>query len=236
MSKLEEMFRNGWYPILKEHLHSESFRNLGKELKTYSNNRVEITPKFQDTFRAFQECPYSILNTIIIGTDPYPNKVSNGVYVADGLAFSSRDSKTCPRVLDYILNAIDETIYNGEGYNLTKSYDLKKWANQGVLLLNSALTLPLNRRTGEHLKIWNPFITYVLRELNLRKDNLGVILIGETAKSFKPLITNLTWGTYECEHPETVSYYGKKWNHENVFKNLNSYHKFLNNLEINWNI
>src|SRR6478609_7852053 len=156
MSKLEEMFPNGWYPVLRDHLQSESFRDIGRSLRGIYKSGKELTPRFPDTFRAFKECPFRNLHTIILGMDPYPGKVSNEQCVADGIAFSSRDSVTCPKSLNYILEAIDRDVYKGEGYKLTDSFDLKRWSNQGILLLNCALTLPLKEKAGAHIGLWHP--------------------------------------------------------------------------------
>ena len=95
MNKLKELFPHGWYNLLEDTLVGKPFKNIGNELLRLSNEGVKITPTFNDTFRAFQECPLNKLNSIIIGMDPYPGRVG-GKYVADGIAFSSRDSINRP--------------------------------------------------------------------------------------------------------------------------------------------
>lgn len=227
------MFPNGWYNQLQDHLHSESFRGIARETIRLQKQGVELTPKIKDTFRAFVECPYDRLHTIILGMDPYPGKVDKNNYVADGIAFSSRYSKTCPKSLNYLLEVIDRDIYDGKGYHLTQNFDLTRWANQGILLLNCALSLPIKEKSGFHIPLWHPFITYVLQTIS-RKDNIGVILMGGKAKEYQYLLKNPSWAIYTCEHPSAANYHGGNWRDEGVFKALVAYHKAINNIKINW--
>lgn len=163
----------------------------------------------------------------------YNNKTKKGELVADGIAFSSKNSETCPKSLNYILEAIDQDIYNLEGFELGKSYDLTKWANQGILLVNCGLTTTIGK-AGAHIQLWSPFINYLFNLLNLKKDNLGVILMGSHARKNKNLFTNETFKVFECEHPASAAYRGGKWNHNHVFKELTEFQKTKNNIEIKW--
>jgi uracil-DNA glycosylase len=196
---------------------------------------TRITPRFPDTFRAFKECKWDDLHTVILGQDPYPGIIDNTTPVADGLAFSSRYSKTCPKSLAQVVRAIDIDIYNSTGYDIGDDFDLSRWANQGILLLNTALSLPLGHKSGAHVNLWHPFITYVLKTINERKDSVAFILMGRYAKAYKPLLKNETFAIYSCEHPSASVYRtGGKWDHEGVFKAVDSFHKSINNLSISW--
>ena len=233
MSKLKDCFEEGWWNALKPYLESKDFKDLGKKLVSESKDKI-ITPKFSDTFNAFKYCPYRKINTIILGTDPYPGMIDSGIYVADGLAFSSKYSRSCPKSLNYIQEAISEDVYNGDNYMIGTNWNLRSWAEQGILLLNCALTFPIGGKTGDHVDLWSPFIAHVLRTVNKEKDAVGVILMGAYAKAFKPIFTNPTYMITECEHPSRANYRGGRWEHNGVFKQLHSYHKTFNNIEINW--
>ena len=234
MSKLREMFGEGWYNALGEYLQSPNFRTeIGSGLLTLSKKGVEITPKFTDTFRAFKECPWEKIHTVILGMDPYPGKIDKTTYVADGLAFSSRDSKTCPKSLQFIFNAVNKDIYDNAGY-YPENFDLKRWANQGILLLNCALSLPIKEKSGTHIELWRLFITKVLSLINSEKKNIGFILMGQHAKIYSRLLNNSTFAVYSCNHPSSANYNGGKWNHEGVFKALDAYHRTINNIKIDW--
>jgi uracil-DNA glycosylase len=235
MSKLQEMFEPGWYKVLEDHLQSPAFRGIGGTLLNLSKRRVEITPRFTDTFRAFRECTWDNLNTVLIGQDPYPGKIDKTTYVADGLAFSSRASAKIPKSLSHIFTAIDRDIYGGEAYHLGNTFDLTRWAKQGILLLNTALSLPIGSRGGAHIQLWSPFITYVLKSINERKDSVAVGLFGSYAKAYKKLFTNDTFAIYDCEHPAAVEYRAiKKWDDEDIFKRIDAFHRSINNININW--
>lgn len=233
MNKLKEMFGNGWYEALSEYLHSPDFRNVGQTLLKLSKSNIEITPKFKDTFRAFKECPWENLNTVILGMDPYPGKIDTNTYIADGIAFSSRDSKTCPKSLQYIFGAINRDIYGNAGY-YTQDFNLTRWSEQGILLLNCALSLPIKGSSGEHLELWRLFTTKVLSIINERKSNIGFILMGAHAKVYKKLLTNNSFAVYTCNHPSSANYNGGKWSDESVFKALDGYHRSINDIKINW--
>jgi uracil-DNA glycosylase len=237
MSKLNEMFEAGWYKELEEHLKSPSFRQVGQTLHDMAKRRIEIAPKFEDTFRAFKECPWGKLHTVILGQDPYPGKIDPKTYVADGIAFSSKNSKKIPKSLDYIMKAIDEDIFAGTNFDELPNFDLTRWANQGILLLNTALTFPINTdsKSGAHANLWNPFITTVLRTINSRKDSIAFGLMGSYAKAYRQLLTNESFAVYTCEHPAAALYNKKgKWDHEFIFKRIDSFHKFKNNIHIQW--
>lgn len=234
MAKLEDLFESGWYKELDDHLHSQAFREIGQTLHNISKSRIPMTPKFEDMFRAFKECSWSSLHTVLIGQDPYPGKVDEKNYVADGLAFSSRNSKTIPKSLNYIYEALEKDFE--VPYENAENFDLTRWAKQGILLLNCALTLPqsVNTKSGAHVLLWSPFITYVLKTINERKDSIAFGLFGNYAKTYRKLLTNDTFAIYECEHPAAAAYRKGKWNHDRIFAAVNEFQKFKNNIHIEW--
>lgn len=156
---------------------------------------------------------------------PYPGKIDEHIYVADGIAFSSRLSTRIPKSLDYIYKAL------GEGRD---ALDLTHWANDGILLLNCALTFPIKGKSGAHIALWRPFITEVLRLINEKKEGIAFGLMGAPAKVYHSIITAPSHGVFSCEHPAAPSYHGGTWKHANIFSRIASYHRFMNNIEMKW--
>jgi uracil-DNA glycosylase len=233
--KLKNMLGDGWYNQLSPFLNSEKFISIGKELSYQSKQLKEITPSFTNIFRAFKECSWERIHTVILGMDPYGGKIGNE-YIADGIAFSSRTSKTCPASLNHIIRAIEESILNGESYDLNKypNYDLTRWSNQGILLINCALSLPLKEKAGTHIPLWTPFITEVLSIINKHKDCIAIGLMGAHAKKYRSLLTNESFAIYESDHPASAVYRGGVWKHNNILSSIDGYHKFKNNIIIKW--
>lgn len=227
-------FEKGWYEILKPYFQTNHFKDIGKQLIEISKQQ-RVVPEFKDTFRAFRECSWSNLNTVILGMDPYPGINPNGSCVADGLAFSARYSTKCPKSLDYIYKAIDYDIYKNESTVLGNTLDLSYLANQGILLLNCALTFPIGGKAGDHIELWRPFIAHVLKIINEKKSMMAYILMGKPARQYKNILDDETAFIVECEHPARAVYNEKGiWNHNNVFDQVNNFHKTFNNIKINW--
>ena len=183
-----------------------------------------IYPKEEQRFKAFAATPFNKMKIVIFGQDPYhsPN-------VADGLAFSTQTSKT-PKSLANIFKELkneypDVTVNNN---------NLEPWAKQGVLLLNTSLSVEAGK-PNSHAKIgWNIFIENLLKYLNDHKEFLIFILWGNEAKKLKPLIAD-KFHILESTHPSPFSFY-KGFLGNNHFKKAN---KIIleNNLEvIDWNL
>lgn len=232
MSQLEKRFDPGWWLKLSPFFLSGQFRKIGDAMMECAETQ-SITPKFDETFRAFSECPYKDLKVVLLGLDPYPGKD-----VADGLAFSARNHQLDPpKSLKYILDAIEKDVYGGFGIGFNEDYlntDLSRWANQGILLINTALSTVVGK-TGEHLEIWAPFTQYVFRIL--REFNTGIvfILLGAKAKQWAAAINKSTNYVLTASHPSHCSYAGlKEWDCNHVFSQTNEILKKNNKTEILW--
>jgi uracil-DNA glycosylase len=173
-------------------------------------NITNQTPNKKDIFKAYSECPYDQVKVVIIGQDPYSRKG-----VANGLAFDCSNS-------DYhFLQPSLESIYlaaKREDIDVDMKADLSYLAKQGVLLLNSALTVRIDD-PGSHQDMWKFFILATIEELN-KKDNLVFLLYGNAAKAFKPHIKHKV---FESCHPvaDVYSFSSPKfythWNETNEF-------------------
>lgn len=240
-NKYEMHFGKEWAQFLDPFLSSIEYARIGVELTRQMKEGIEITPGFGNIFRAFKECPWDKVHSVILGQDVYPGRNKDKTLIADGIAFSAKENATPPKSLNGILEAIDQQVFDGE-YTLTTvmnydrmepTWDLKRWSNQGILLINCALTTVVSQ-PGAHLTLWQPFTKYVLEMLNERKDSLGIVLMGSHARAYKSLFKNETHCILECEHPAAALYKKRKWDSNNVFCDLTDFQSRVNNIRINW--
>ena len=227
--------------MLNPFLSSKEYAKIGIELVRQKKGGLDITPGFDNIFRAYLECPWHKVHTVILGQDVYFTKNKDKTYVADGIAFSARECSEPPSILNSIFEAIDTSVYNGD-YTTTAVYnhnrkeatwDLNRWARNGILLINCSYTTVVGT-PGSHMALWKPFTEFVLKLLNDRKDSLGIVLMGPEAQSYETVFTNLSHHTFECEHPATALYKQRKWNHRDVFADLTKFQKKTNNITIDW--
>jgi len=156
-----------------------------------------IFPHPDNIYRVFNTPPKKI-RVVIIGMDPYPTGTSIDDCVAQGLAFSIRANTKIPGSLRNIFKEIE-----AEGFEIsptTRSGDLSEWADKGIFLLNTALTIEMGK-TGSHLALWRPFTLALIKYL--QKYNITWILWGKDAQKFQPYISNGTILT--SAHPSPLS-------------------------------
>ena len=227
MNKLIDI-PDDWYIRLKHVIESPKFRELAMFLAKERETK-NIYPKREEVFRAFQLTPYSSVRCVLYGMDPYPG-LHKGEPVACGLAFAPRNRNYTPPYLRMVYNRIKEDLYPND---LTFPVDLniEKWAKQGVLLLNTALTVE-EGKSGSHLELWKEFTTEVLKALN---DGFGTIFLlwGNDAKKFKPLINEKAHYVLEAKHPVSAVYAEVTWEC-NHFLEVNRILQTLNGDSIEW--
>ena len=193
---------SGWNLILNPFIDSPSFDNVFNFLESAVSNGQRFTPPFKDVFNAFKECKYDNIKVVIVGQDPYPQLGS-----ADGLAFSCSKKGTAEKSLQYINKAIE-----------TNHVDLRCWANQGVLLINTAFTVEVNK-IGSHYNLWKPFTTHIFSSLNKHKKDTIFILMGKKAEEWETLLPDCK--ILKCSHPASAAYKGGEWDHNDVFNKAN---------------
>lgn len=177
-----------------------------------------IFPAKELVFEAFRRCNYRTLNAVILGEDPYPQQG-----VATGIAFANKDdTKLSPSLLQF-KNCLE-----------LKEFDptLIKWCKQGILLLNTTLTVEENK-TGSHILLWRPFIKQFL--LNLQEYNPGLIyvLLGNNAQSFEIYINPKFNYIIKDKHP---AYYSRNKTimSSYIFEEINKILYNNNGYKINW--
>lgn len=202
---------------------------LDKVLKqlsfNYSNQSVE--PNSKKVFKAFNSCPYSQLKVIFIGQDPYFQK-----NIATGIAFGNivtRDSDVSPslQVLkDSLINYVNPT------GNIIFDNTLESWSKQGVLMLNSALTVEVNK-PGSHTMLWRPFISSLLQNLSSSQTALIYVLFGNQAQTFEPYINEKFNLILKEKHPSYYARTGSMMPYS-IFKKIDVRLKHQYNNTIKW--
>ena len=212
--------------VFKSFIFSSEFDDILIKLYKLSIDGKRFTPTLKQIFRAFEECPYNELQIVIVGQDPYPQ-----VGVADGIAFSCSNTNRLQPSLRYILDEVNKTVYNGE--KVSNDLDLKRWSNQGVLLLNTALTTEVSK-IGAHYDIWKPFTAYLLDWLNNYNPGLIYVYMGKKAEEWSVLTNDNTTYKFTVKHPASAAYSGSKWDSDNIFMRTRAIVKKMSGKTINW--
>ena len=214
---------NSWKRELKKIFDSRFFYTITKAIKKeYKSN--EVYPKGSDIFNAFNLCPFDKLKVVIIGQDPY-----HGYGQANGLCFSVNSNIKIPPSLK---NIYKELKFNYSDFTFNDG-DLSNWANQGVLLLNSILTVRKGQ-PGSHKQIgWEIFTDSVIKTISKRKKKIVFILWGAFAKSKSKLIDKNKHLILESSHPSPFSAYSGFF-HQNHFIKTNDYLSKNGYKKIDW--
>lgn len=230
MKLYQNLKPSGWGDKLKSFILSDDFDKILSQLLSEAKSGKRFTPVLKQLFRFFEECPLQELKIIMVSQDPYPSgplvyrEGKDGMVrevskfpVADGIPFSSSNTDTIPASLKYIFKALEETVYP-EGY--TWDPDLKRWSNQGVLLLNCALTTQLNK-TGVHYELWKPFLSFLFDYFQINHSGLVYIFLGKKAKEWSNHIKDEDYRLF-ASHPASAAYKDlEKWDCNNIFNDCN---------------
>jgi uracil-DNA glycosylase len=208
---------SGWDRMLSPYVNGLSFDYIMNKLRDSVEQGLRFTPKFKDVFNGFYECPYDDLKVVIVGQDPYPQ-----LGVADGIAFSCSIKGKAEKSLQYILKALEDE----DG-----SVDLRRWSNQGVLLINTAFTCEVNK-IGSHYGIWKSFTEHVFENINRHNPDTIFILMGKKAEAWQTLLPNCK--ILKCSHPASAAYRGGEWDCNDVFNKANTMLIKQDKTCINW--
>ena len=188
------MTNNYWDVVLKEEYEKNYFKNIAMFINKEYKEKIVYPPK-RDILRALKLTDYNDVKVVILGQDPY-----HGENEANGLSFSVNEGIKLPPSLKNIY----KELYDDLGITKTTG-DLTSWANQGVLLLNSVLTVLKDTPTS-HSKIgWQEYTDAIIKKLNEREKPIVFILWGNYARSKKNLITNKRHYIIESPHPSPFS-------------------------------
>lgn len=209
---IDKLKASGWAYMLKGFIHSSDFDDILKTLYELREEGKRFTPPLKQVFSAFENCSQENMKVIIIGQDPYPQ-----IGVADGMAFSCSNTMKLQPSLRHLFEGINESVYSNQP--ITCNPDLTRWAKQGVLLLNTALTCEIDK-IGSHVKIWQNFIMYVLDILCLTNSGIIFILLGNKAHELESVIGPNHY-VLKASHPASAAYTKSVWDCQDVFNKAN---------------
>tara|TARA_R100000365_G_C2745106_1_gene73882 strand:- start:2511 stop:3392 length:882 start_codon:yes stop_codon:yes gene_type:complete len=224
-TKLIQHLNPQWYSELKD----EFDKDYMKKVSVYIQNarkKTTVYPSSDNVFRALRlTSPYR-LNVLILGQDPYHDGS------ADGLAFSATSKGVyVPPSLKKIMENIEFTV-DGELPNaLNRGNDLRPWAAQGVLLLNTSLTVEKGK-PNSHKGVWDDFVKQVINKAT-SMNQMVIMLWGTHAKSFKKYIVPNKHLILEAYHPAYSVRRNEAWKH-NHFLEANKFLMKKKNIEIKW--
>lgn len=197
----------------------------------YKYKESIILPNKKDVFNAFTYCSSSKLRVIMLGQDPYPQKG-----IATGLAFANNIQNNVSPSLKVIRDTINEYAKSKGDFMPIIDNSLISWANQGVLLLNSALTVE-EGKPNSHSLLWRPFIKDFLRDMSLARPDIIYVFFGKEAQSFIPYLSNFLYNPIVLKenHPSYYARTGIPMEYT-IFKEIDNYIKQMNNETIQWYI
>ncbi|MEG2116328.1 MAG: uracil-DNA glycosylase [Clostridia bacterium] len=188
---------NDWDELLKDEFASENYKAIHEYLKTEYQTQTVFPPR-NDIFNAFKLTAFQDVSVVILGQDPY-----HEIGQAHGLSFSVKGDTPLPPSLKNIFKELQSDL----GIAVSKSGDLTAWAKQGVMLLNTTLTVR-EHVANSHSNIgWTKFTDDVISLLNKKTTPLVFILWGNNARSKKSLINTSFHHVIESAHPSPLSAY-----------------------------
>lgn len=217
---------SSWYPILKEEFEKTYFLELKRRVDAaYANASKLVFPPQHELFRAFELCPWEKLKVVILGQDPYPTKGH-----AHGLCFSVvSDVKPLPKSLNNIFKERSQDLQ----LSIPSNGNLSNWAQQGVLLLNSVLTVEQGLPDSHKNWGWEQFTDYVITQIAEQKSNVVFLLWGSKAQFKAQQIDPSKHLILKAAHPSPLAAY-RGFFGSGHFSQTNAYLRALGADEIQW--
>lgn len=200
---LEEYFGD-WIKVIDR----KELNNIVLKLQRMKN----YTPNMNSVFKAFELCRYNDMKVIFLGYDPYPQKgVATGILFGNSKETKEEDLSPSLKIVRDA--AIDLHVSHN---SIIFDQTLESWAKQGILMINSALTVEINK-VGSHTMLWRPFISKLLRNISSINTGIIYVLFGRQAQTFKPYIGKLN-DIIEIEHPAYFARTNKEMPSEVFYK------------------
>ncbi|QPC47771.1 uracil-DNA glycosylase [Mangrovibacillus cuniculi] len=188
---------NDWTPLLEEEWSKEYMQRLQDFIEIERENEMIYPPESQ-VFRALELTPLHQVKVVILGQDPY-----HGERQANGLSFSVEKGVPIPKSLQNIFKELQDDLQ----VPIPKHGDLTNWAKQGVLLLNTTLTVRKGKAFTHKGKGWDQFTNTIIQHLNNREDPILFILWGKPAQQKEIMIDTDRHGVIKAPHPSPLSAY-----------------------------
>jgi uracil-DNA glycosylase len=213
-----------WKERLSDEFEKPYFANLVEFIKNeYATNK--IYPPGKLIFNAFDKCSFDETKVVILGQDPY-----HGVNQANGLSFSVNDGITPPPSLINIFKELKDDL----DIPMPKSGNLERWAEQGVLLLNSTLTVRANEAGSHQKKGWETFTDAVIRVISEQKQDVVFMLWGKYAQDKGAVINVDKHLILKAKHPSPMAANYGGWFGTKHFSQANNFLMSKGLTPINW--
>lgn len=217
--------KNDWNELLKDEFDKEYYLKLREFLKSEYSSGV-VYPGMYEIFSALEYTSYRDTKVVILGQDPY-----HGENQAHGLSFSVRKGVAIPPSLRNIYRELSEDI----GCYIPNHGYLRKWSDQGVLLLNAVLTVRAGEANSHRGKGWEQLTDRVIQLLSCREEPVVFILWGNNARAKKGIIDTGRHFVIESPHPSPLSahrgFFGSR-----PFSRTNEFLQSIGQVEIDWQI
>ena len=217
---------SGWRTQLEEEVGQPYFHELQQFLEA-ERQKFEIYPPEEDTFRALELNPYNRVKVLLLGQDPYPNPNQG-----HGLCFSVRpEVKPIPGSLRNIYKELTTDI---PGFRVPNNGCLEPWAKQGILMLNTVLTVRAHEANSHKKQGWEQFTDAIIAKVAEKKDRVVFVLWGDYARRKKDRITGKQHAIVEAGHPSPLS--AKFFLGQKSFSQINKVLRESYQPEIDWQI
>lgn len=215
-----------WHEVLEATIENDYFKKLvGFVTQQYTQFPEQIFPASEHVFRAFDLCPFDKLRVVILGQDPYPTRGH-----AHGLCFSCDSSvHPLPKSLQNIFKELETDLEKKAPTN----GDLSHWAKQGVLLLNSILTVQEGKPLSHANQGWELFTDEVIRQINKQKEGVIFVLWGAPAQAKASQVNTKRHVVLKAPHPSPLSAYRGFWG-SRPFSRVNEELRKMGEVEIEW--
>jgi len=220
-----EIFHNDWKDLLQDEMQKPYYQDL-RQFLIHEYRTRQIFPDMYAIFNALHYTSYADTKVVILGQDPY-----HGDGQAHGLSFSVMPGVQPPPSLLNIFKELETDL----GCTVPNNGCLKPWAEQGVLLLNTVLTVRAHQAASHQGKGWEQFTDKIIELLNAREKPMAFILWGSPARRKKVMITNPQHFIVESPHPSPLSafrgFFGSR-----PFSRVNEFLKGTGQAPINWQL
>ena len=223
--EMKKIFNNSWDQLLKDEMEKDYYKRLREFLIEEYKTRT-IYPEMDDIYNALRYTDYRDVKVMLLGQDPY-----HGRNQAHGFAFSVQEDVRIPPSL---LNIYKE-LNNDLGYPIPNHGNLKKWADEGVLLLNAVFTVREGEPNSHKGQGWERLTDRIIELVNEKEEPVVFILWGGNARKKKKLIDTSKHFVVESVHPSPLSsyrgFFGSK-----PFSKTNDFLEKVGNKPIDWKI